>query len=68
MDLSPILSVSSPFFRDIHHGQIQHFQETLIRREYRLRFRDLPQLPVKSLDGIRGIDQAADHFRILEIR
>ena len=56
MDLSPILSMSSPFFRDIHHGQIQHFQETLIRREYRLGFRDLPQLPVKSLDGIRGID------------
>ena len=56
MDLPPILSVSGPFFRDIHHGQIQHFQETLIGREYRLRFRDLPQLPVKSLDGIRGID------------
>lgn len=23
-------------FCDIHHGQIQHFQETLIRRKYRL--------------------------------
>lgn len=56
MDLPPILSVSGPFFRDIHHGQIQHFQEALIGREYRLRFRDLPQLLVKSLDGIRGID------------
>ena len=58
MDLPPILSVTCPFFRDIHHGQIQHFQETLIGREYRLRFRNLPQLPVKSLNGIRGIDIA----------
>ena len=31
-------------------------------------FRDLSELTVKSLDGIRGIDQTADRFRILEIR
>ena len=68
MDLPPILSVSGPFFRDIHHGQIQHFQKTVIRRKYRFGFSDLSELTVKSLDGIRGIDQTADRFRILEIR
>lgn len=68
MDLPSILPVASPFFGNIHHGQIQHFHQTLIRREYRLGFRCLPQLPVKSLDGIRDIDQTANHFWILEIR
>ena len=67
MNLAPILSVTGPFFRDIHHSQIQHFQETLIRRKHGFGFCDLPELAVKSLDGIRGIDQAANCFRIFEI-
>ena len=38
MDLSPILTVSRPFLGDIYHGQIQHFQETVIGWKYRLGF------------------------------
>lgn len=38
MDLSLILSVASPFFRDIHHVQIQHFQETVIGSQAADRF------------------------------
>ena len=38
MDLSPVLPVTGLFFRDIHGCQIQHFQETVIGRKYRLAF------------------------------
>ena len=40
MDLSPILTVSRPFLGDIYHGQIQHFQGTVIGWKYRLGFGD----------------------------
>ena len=38
MDLSPVLPVSGPFFRDIHGCQIRHFQKAVIRRKNRLAF------------------------------
>ena len=68
MNLLPILPVSSPFFCDIHHGQIQHFQKTVIRRKYRFGFGDLSDLTIKSFDGIGSIDQTPNRFRILKIR
>lgn len=30
VDQAPVLPPSGPFFRNIHHGQIQHFQQTVI--------------------------------------
>ena len=60
MNLPPILTMASPFFRDIYHGQIQHFQQTFIGRKYGFGFCDLPELAVKSLDSIRGIDRSND--------
>ena len=48
MDLTPILTVACLFLWDIHHSQIQHFQETLVGRKYRLGFGDLLELTVKS--------------------
>lgn len=67
MNLSPILTMASPFFRNIYHSKIQHFQKTFIGRKYGFGFCDLPALTVKSLHGIRGIDQMTDRFRIFEI-
>ena len=67
MDLSPILTVSRPFLGDIYHGQIQHFQETVIGWKYRLGFGDFPELAVKSFNRVRGIDQTADFLRIFEV-
>ena len=52
MDLSPVLPVSGPFFRDIHGCQIQHFQKAVIRRKYRLAFSHFPELTVESFNGI----------------
>ena len=54
-------------FRNIHHRQIQHFQQTVVCRENALGFCNLPQLPVKALDRVRGIDQTADLRRIFEV-
>ena len=48
MDLTPILTVACLFLWDIHHSQIQHFQETIVGRKYRLGFGDLLELTVKS--------------------
>ena len=67
MDLTPILTVACLFLWDIHHSQIQHFQETIVGRKYRLGFGDLLELTVKSLNCIGGIDQTADRFRVLKI-
>ena len=67
MDLPPILTVTRPFLRDIHHRQIQHFQQTVICREDALGFCDFPQLPIKAFDRVRGIDQTADFLRIFEV-
>ena len=67
MDLSPVLAVPSPFFRDIHRCQIQHFQQAVVRWKYRLGFRHFPQLPVKSFYGICRVNQPSYRFRILEI-
>ena len=33
MELSPVLLVTGPSFRDIHGCQIQHFQKAVIRRK-----------------------------------
>ena len=49
MDLSPVLPVSGPFFRDIHGCQIQHFQKAVIRRKNRLAFGHFPELAVSSV-------------------
>lgn len=67
MDAAPILSVTCPLFRNIHHRQIQHFQQTVVCQENALGFCDLPQLPIKTFNRVRGIDQTADFLRIFEV-
>lgn len=67
MDSAPVLPPTRPLFCNIHHRQIQHFQQTVVCRENALGFCDLPQLPVKAFDHVRGIDQTADFLRIFEV-
>lgn len=67
MDAAPVLLQTRPLFRNIHHRQIQHFQQTVVCRENALGFCNLPQLPVKALDRVRGIDQTAVFLRIFEV-
>lgn len=47
-------------FGDVHHGQIQHFEQADIGWNDCLCFRDFPQLSVKYLSGIDCINQAPD--------
>ena len=62
---TPVLPPSGPLLRDIHHGQIQHFQQAVIGGKYGFGFGHLAQLAVKSFDGVGRIDQASDCFWIL---
>lgn len=67
VDQAPVLPSSGPFFRNIHHGKIKHFRQTIIRRKYRFGFGDLAQLAVETLNGIGGVDQPAYLLGVLEI-
>ena len=67
MDQAPILPPSGPLFRNVHHGQIQHFQQAVIRGKDRLGLGHLAQLAVKPLNGIGGVDQPAHLLGVLKI-
>lgn len=60
VDHTPVLPTSGPLFRDIHHGQIQHFQQAVIGGEHGFGFGHLAQLAVEALDGIGGVNQPPD--------
>ena len=60
MDHAPVLPPAGPLFGNIHHGQIQHFQQAVISRKYGFGLGHLAQLAVEALNGIGGIDQPPD--------
>ena len=67
MNDAPILSPSGPFLRNVHHGEIQHFQQAVIRRKNGFGFGDLAKLAIEPFDGIGRIDQPANFLREFEI-
>ena len=67
VDQAPVLPPPSPLFRNVHHGQIQHFQQAVIGGKDGLGLGHLAQLAVETLDGIGGIDQPAHLLGVLEI-
>ena len=67
VDHAPVLPPSRPLFRDVHHGQVQHFQQAVIGGKDRLGLGHLAQLAIKPLNGIGGVDQPAHLLRVLEI-
>ena len=48
VDQAPVLPPSGPLFRNIHHSQIQHFQQTVIGGKDGLGLGHLAQLAVES--------------------
>ena len=48
MDQASVLPTSGPFFRNIHHSQIQYFQQTIISRKHRFGLGYLAQLTVET--------------------
>ena len=67
MDHTPILALSSPFFRNVHHGQKQHFQEAIICGQRSLRLSNLSELAIDPFNGIRGVNQPANLLRKFEV-
>ena len=67
MNLPPILAPARPFFGNIHHGKIEHFEQTVIGRKNTLVFGDFPQLTIESLNGICRINQGSDFYGVFEI-
>ena len=67
VDHAPVLPSASPFLRDIHHGQIEHFQQAVIRGKHGFCLGHFPELAVEALDGVGRIDQAANLLGVLEI-
>ena len=67
VDAAPVLSATGPFFRDVLHGQIQHFEKAVISRKYGLCLSHFLQLPVEAFYGIGRIDQLSQFLRKLEI-
>ena len=64
---TPVLTASSPLFRDVLHRQIQHLEKAVISRKYGLCFGDLLQLAIEAFYGIGCIDQLSQFLRELEI-
>lgn len=67
VDTAPILTASCPFFSDVLHSQIQHFEKAVIGRKYGLCLSHFLQLAVKALYGVGGIDQLTKLWWKLEI-
>ena len=55
IDAAPVLTATGPFFRDVLHSQIQHFEKAVIGRKYGLCFGHFLELSVESLYGIGRI-------------
>ena len=67
VDHTPVLPPAGPLLRDVHHGQIQHFQQAVVGGEHGFGFCHLAQLAVEALDGIGGVNQPPHLLRVLEI-
>ena len=67
VDDAPILAPARPFLGDVHHGQVQHLQQAVVRWENGLGLGHLPQWAVKTLNGVGGIGQPPDLLGKLEI-
>ena len=67
IDSAPVLTATSPLFRDVFHSQIQHLEKTVVGRKYGLCFSYFLELSVEAFYGIGRIDQLPQLLRELEI-
>ena len=51
VDRAPVLSPARPFFRDVHHGEIEHLEKTVVGGKDGFRFSHFPKLAVEALNG-----------------
>ena len=67
VDDAPILASVCPFSGNVRHGQVEHFQQAVVRWENELGLGHFPQLAIKALDSIGGIDQPPDFLGKFEV-
>lgn len=67
VDPAPILPPACPFLRNVHHRQIQHLEQAVIRREDGFCLRHLAELAVEALYGVSCVDEPTYLFRGLEV-
>lgn len=67
VDHTPVLPPAGPLFRDVHHGQVQHFQQAVVGGEHGFGFGHLAQLAVETLNGVGSVNQPPHLLRVLEI-
>ena len=48
VDTAPVLTAACPFFCDVLHSQIQHFEKAIIGRKYRLCLSHFLELSVEA--------------------
>ena len=64
VDNAPITPFPRPLLSDVHHRQIQHFQQAVIGREYGFRLGNLAKLAVEALYGVGSINQRSNLLRV----
>ena len=67
VDHAPILASARPFSGNVYHGKVEYFEQAVISWENGLGFGHFPQLAVKALNGVDGIDQQTYLLWVLEI-
>lgn len=67
VDATPVLTATCPLFRNVLHGQIQHFKKTVICRKYGLCLSYFFQLTVKAFYGIGCIDKLSQLLQKFEV-
>ena len=61
------MTPACPLFGDIYYCQIQHFKKAVIGKKNALVFCDLPELAIKTFDGVGGVNLLSNLFGILKI-
>ena len=67
MDYTPAQPVSGSLSGNVHHGQIQHLQQAVVRWEYGFGLGDLPQLAIETLNSISDVNQLSYLLGMFEI-
>jgi len=63
-DQVPVLAPGSPALRDALGGKVKHPAQGIIVNKAGLVFRDLPELAVEALDGVRRVYDLPNLWRI----
>ena len=67
VDQVPVLASFCPFLGNIHHGQIKHLEQAVVRWKNGLGFCHFSELTIKAFNSVCSINQPAHFLRVFEI-